>query len=325
MKNYLICTLLCLFALRVNAQLLTPVNNSGNEVTLGNISGTLTLPSSSLPSPVVLIIAGSGPTDRDGNSVLGVKTDAYKMVAEGFAKEGIATLRYDKRGIGKSKSGMTQEADLRFETYIDDAVAWISWLKADRRFSKVIVLGHSEGSLIGLVAAKRAGVSAFISVAGAGKSADKILKEQLKSKLPPQLLAESNAILDSLRAGKKVENVSATLHSLYRPSVQPYMISWIKYDPVKEIAQLKIPVLIVQGTTDLQVGVADAKLLSASNPKAKLAIIQNMNHVLKEASADPQQNMATYSNAALPLVGGLMNEMVEFIKTNSSTTKKSYR
>lgn len=295
------------------------MDTSESEITLktptGNIFGTLTVPNNLTTSPVVLIIAGSGPTDRNGNAGTGLQTNAYKMVAEGFAKNGIASLRFDKRGIGKSKSAMTSESELRFETYTKDAVAWISMLKTDKRFSEVIVMGHSEGSLIGMIAAQQANTGGFISVSGPGKSADKILQEQLKAQLPPQLMMESNKILESLKQGKTVAEVNANLAPIYRPSVQPYMISWIKYDPAQEIKKLKVPVLIVQGTTDLQVSVNDAKLLSAAKPDAKLVIVDNMNHVLKESVAAVNSNMATYQNASLPLKDGLVDIMVKFIKS----------
>ncbi len=194
-------------------------------------------------------------------------------------------------------------------------VSWISLLKSDKRFSSVFVLGHSEGSLIGMIAAGQSHAAGFISVSGAGKSADKILQEQLKTKLPPQLLYESNKILDSLKAGKIVSDVNPGLVALYRPGVQPYMISWLKYDPAKEISKLKIPVLIIQGSTDLQVTVEDAELLWAAKPDSKLIIMDNMNHVLKESESDVQKNLATYSNPNLPLKSGLTDEIVNFIKT----------
>lgn len=283
------------------------------KTSTGDISGTLTIPANVKVSPIVLIIAGSGPTDRDCNSPLGVKTNAYKMLSEGLAKNGISTLRFDKRGIGESQAAMTSESDLRFETYINDVVSWISLLKTDTRFSKIILTGHSEGSLIGIIAAEQTDIAGFISIAGFGRSADKVLQDQLKNQLPLKLLDESNRILDSLKAGKTVSNVNPYLVALYRPSVQPYMISWIKYDPAKEISRLTIPVLIIQGTTDLQVAVDDAKLLSASKTDAKLLIIENMNHVLKESDADIQNNMATYINADLPLKSGLVDEIVNFI------------
>lgn len=284
------------------------------KTSTGDIYGTLTIADKSKPSPIVLIIAGSGPTDRNCNSPLGIQTNAYKMISESLAGNGISSLRFDKRGIGQSKPAMTSESELRFETYIKDVADWISLLKSDKRFSSITILGHSEGSLIGMIAAGQTKVAGFISIAGVGKSADKILQEQLKTKLPMPLLQESNRILDSLKAGKTVANINPTLASIYRPSVQPYMISWIKYDPAKEISKLKIPALIIQGTTDLQVTVDDAKLLSAAKPDAQLLILENMNHVLKEAQADVQQNMATYRNPALPLKTGLMDGIIQFIK-----------
>jgi hypothetical protein len=303
---------ICLFAQVKNDSIF-----SESEIILktstGDIYGTLAIPHNVKISPVVLIIAGSGPTDRDGNNTFGLNTNAYKMISESLAKNGISSIRFDKRGVGESKHAMTSESDLRFETYINDVVLWIELLKSDRRFSKIYFLGHSEGSLVGMIAAEHTNTSGFISIAGAGKSADKILQEQLKTKLPPLLLDESNKILDSLKIGKTVSNVNPSLVSLYRPSVQPYMISWIKYDPAKEIGKLKIPVLIIQGTMDLQVTVNDSKLLSAANTSAKLLIIENMNHTLKESDSDIQKNMATYNNPDLPLKEGLSDDIVNFI------------
>lgn len=285
------------------------------KTSTGNIYGTLTVPANVKKSPVVLIIAGSGPTNRDCNSTVGIQTNAYKMLAEGFAKNNISSLRFDKRGIGKSKSAMTSESDLRFETYVKDVASWILLLKADKRFSKMIILGHSEGSLIGMLAAEQTTIGGLISVAGPGKSADQVLQEQLKPQLPPQLLMESNRIMGNLKMGKTVDNVDPNLASLYRPSVQPYMISWIKYNPTQEIKKLKVPVLIIQGTTDLQVTVNDARLLSAAQPDAKLFIVDKMNHVLKESDADVTKNMATYKNPTLALKTGLIDAMVNFIRT----------
>lgn len=287
------------------------------KTSTGEIYGTLAIPNNVKTSPVVLIIAGSGPTDRDGNNTFGVNTNTYKMLSESFAKKGISSVRFDKRGIAKSKLAMTSESDVRFETFINDVVAWIALLKSDNRFSKIYILGHSEGSLIGMIATEQTNTSGFISIAGAGRSIDNVLQEQLKTKLPPQLFDDSNKILDSLKTGKIVSNVNPGLVSLYRPSVQPYLISWIKYDPAKEISKLEIPVLIIQGTTDLQVTVNDSKLLSTANTNAKLLIIENMNHVLKESDSDIQKNMATYNNPDLPLMEGLAEDIVNFINSTN--------
>ncbi len=281
----------------------------------GDIFGTVTIPNNVEKSQLVLIIGGSGPTDRDCNSPFGLKTNAYKMLSVSLAENGISTLRFDKRGVGKSAPAVPSEINLRFETYVNDVVAWISLLKSDKRFSSITILGHSEGSLIGMIAAQQTNIAGFISISGAGQSIDKILQEQLKTNLTPQLFDESNKILDSLRIGKTVSNVNPNLLALYRPSVQPYLISCIKYDPAKEIGNLEIPVLIIQGTTDLQVTINDSKLLSAANPKAKLLIIENMNHVLKESDSNVQRNVETYANPDLPLKVGLTDAIVNFIRT----------
>ena len=173
-----------------------------------------------------------------------MKNNSLRYLAENLARQGIATLRYDKRLIGQSKTGQ-RESDIRFEDYINDAKQWISRLKQDARFSKVIVIGHSEGSLIGMIAANDAKADMFISIAGVSKPADRVILEQAKG-LPTHLHQEMITILDSLRKGKMVSHVNPNLTALFRPSVQPYMISWMRYDPSKEIQQLRIPILIIQ-------------------------------------------------------------------------------
>jgi pimeloyl-ACP methyl ester carboxylesterase len=299
-----------------------PLFAQQTELTIaaGAIHGTLLMPQAKAPLPVVLIIAGSGPTDRDGNSpALPGHNNALKMLATGFAANGIASLRYDKRGIAESADAAAKESDLRFETYIDDAVEWCNRLRQDERFSGVIIAGHSEGSLIGMVAAKRCKATGYISLAGAGFPAADILRTQLKGKLPDALAGQSEAILKSLEAGKTVADTPPQLAMLYRASVQPYLISWFKYDPAKEIAALTIPTLIVQGTTDIQVSVDDAKRLAAANPRAKLVIIDGMNHLMKNASGDIQKQLPSYSDPTLPLNEKVIPALVEFVR---AATKK---
>lgn len=284
------------------------------QTATGDIYGTLTFPNTSAKVPVALIIAGSGPTDRNGNNPI-MKNESLRMLAYKLSDNQIASLRFDKRGIGESKAAAKTEADLRFEDYINDAKEWIALLKNDKRFSKVYVIGHSEGSLIGMIAARNE-ADGFISIAGAGKVANEILKEQL-AKQPPVIKEASYPIIDSLVMGYPVKNVNPMLFSLFRPSVQHYLISWFKYNPQTEIKQLSIPILILQGTNDLQVSTADAQLLGASNSKAKLALIDNMNHVLKIVEDDTSANMAAYSNPSLPIASELINQIVSFIKETS--------
>ncbi|GAA4404683.1 alpha/beta hydrolase [Nibrella viscosa] len=277
----------------------------------GKIAGTLIVPSATKP-PVVLIIAGSGPTDRNGNNPM-MTNNSLKMLAEELAKQGIASVRYDKRGIAESQPAGGKEEDLRFDTFINDAVGWINLLKADKRFSGVIVLGHSEGSLIGMVAANQAKADGFISVAGAGLPADKLIREQMKNQ-PPQVAEMVNPALDSLVQGKWVKNVNPMLGALLRPSVQPYLISWFKYDPQVEIRKLNMPVLLVQGTSDIQVSEEQARLLASAKPDAQLVIIDRMNHVLKESEKEMQANIATYSNPTLPVMPALATAVAGFIQ-----------
>ena len=284
----------------------------------GVLDGTLLLPQNTKKKiPVVLIIAGSGPTDRNGNSMLNIKANSYQLLAEGLANNGIASLRYDKRGVGKSMGAMMKESDLTFETYIQDAEQWIDTLKKSNRFSKIIILGHSEGSLIGMVATQRGTVEGYISVAGPARGIDDIIIEQTeKQTLPDSVKNEVKKDFAVLKSGQKLPKLMQVFYifSLFRPSIQPYMISWLKYVPSEEIKKVKAKALIIQGTTDIQVEENETKLLAEANPKAKLLMIKGMNHTLKDAPMDREENLKTYSNPDLPLSKGLVEGIVEFIK-----------
>lgn len=279
------------------------------------LKGTLLLPAS--PSrTVVLIIARSGPTDRNGNQVM-LQSDYLKKVAEELQTLGIASFRYDKRGVGESRMTNANEEAVLFNDFVADAVAWIKQLKSDKRFKKIIVLGHSEGSLVGMLACQRIPPAGFISIAGIGRPLDAVLKEQLTSNPynSTGIIDQSFMIIDSLKAGHRVKRISPILSALFRPSVQPFLISVFQYNPAVEIGKLKIPVQIVQGTTDIQVAVCDAELLRAAQPTATFSIIPEMNHVLREAPADRMLNLSTYSRGDLPLAPGLVPALVSFIQS----------
>lgn len=284
-------------------------------VPAGTLHGTLLVPATvEGPVPVALIIAGSGPTDRDGNNpLIPGRNDSLKLLAEALAAKGIASLRYDKRGIGASREAGLDEAAVVFDDFVDDAVAWVRQLEADRRFSRVVIVGHSEGSLIGAIAARRGGVAGFVSVAGMGRPAQEVLREQLRAQLPPAIMADAEAILDELEAGRTVDSVPPSLNTVFRTSVQPFVISLFRYDPAAEVARLEVPVLIVQGTTDIQVGVEEARVLADARPDARFVLIEGMNHVLKEAPADRMANVATYGDPSLPVVPRLIEEVASFI------------
>lgn len=280
----------------------------------GDLKVALEKPTEEKPSPVALIIAGSGPTDKDGNSVIAGKNDSLKMLAEGLANEGIATIRYDKRGVADNAGLFTKEEDVSFDLFADDAVKIIQYLQSNEAFTSVHVIGHSEGSLIGMIAAQKTGVESFVSLAGAGREVDELLLEQLAGQLTPALTTETKNVITSLKKGEIVENVSPELQGLFRPSVQPYMISWLKYNPASIIQKLENRTLIVQGTNDLQVKVTDAEALKKAKKDATLLYLEGMNHILKVAPTDRARNLATYSDPTLPLHEELIPAICAFIK-----------
>jgi len=282
------------------------------ETPTGNIEGTLLVPSKK-NVPLVLIIAGSGPTDRDGNSG-SLKNNSLKMLAQGLYDNNIASLRFDKRGVAGSLSAYKSE--LRFEDYINDVEQWTKVLKNDSRFSSVIILGHSEGSLIGMIAAQKGMVEKYISMAGPGVTMQATLRRQLADQ-PPYILSMSLPIIEELEKGKTVDSVPPLINALFRPSIQPYLISCFKYDPAIEITKVKCPILIIQGTTDIQIPVNEAEILASANSNSQLVIIEGMNHILKEAEAHRLLNLQTYGDPNLELKQGLIESITKFIVENN--------
>lgn len=314
--KFLLSLIFLVFMNAVNAQSFTEeqVQLPTNK---GELGGVLMLPKNSRKVPVVLIIQGSGPTDKDGNSAaLPGKNNSLKLLAESLADAGIASLRFDKRGLGMSMSAGKPESDLIFDDFVYDAKSWLAFLKEDKRFKRIGVAGHSQGSLIGMQVALDKKVTAFASIAGPSLSIGETLMTQIKSNPynPPNVVQEAQEIINKLEEGELVDEVPSYLKSIFRSSIQPFMISWMKYNPVDEINRLNMPILVINGSTDLQVSVEDAQRLQISNPKAKLLIVDGMNHVLKNASANKAENMATYSNAELPLNEEFETSIVSFFK-----------
>lgn len=274
-----------------------------------------TLVSKNAEETLVIIIAGSGPTDRNGNSAVGLRTDAYQLLARALDSQHISTFRYDKRGVGESIQPGMKEGDLSIEDYVSDVVDMVHYFREKEGFQKIYIAGHSEGSLIGMLAVEQVHPAGFISIAGAGRPIDVILKEQLaKQHMPDSLVTEVDGILQVLKQGKTVKNVSKPLQGLFRESVQPYIASWMKYNPAKEIKKLKIPVLIVQGSCDIQVSLVDAENLHRAAPKSIEQVIKGMTHVLKYAGENCEAEQSTYTDSQLPIDTKLVKAITYFIQ-----------
>ncbi len=281
---------------------------------LAGLHGTFSRPAAGpARGPAVLIIAGSGPTDRNGNGPV-ISTDTYRKLAEGLAANGIRSLRYDKRGLGESRALLAREEDVVFADFVGDAATAIRNLSQRDDVSSVLIAGHSEGALIGLLASSQADIAGLALLTATGRSIRAILGDQLKSGLPPALEAEAFRILDLLASGQRVTEISAELMPLFRPSVQPFFISVLNIDPAIELTKSKIPVLILHAGRDLQIFPADFEALRKARPDAHVVELPNANHVLKTAPADLAGNRALYRDRDAPLDPGVMPALVDFIR-----------
>lgn len=309
MKTKILSFLILLFVQLTFAQMNPFTENLVSVSEL--IDGTLTIPENIENPPLVILIQGSGPTDRDGNQMM-MKNDASKKIAHQLAENGIASYRFDKR-IFKMNKFKIKEADLRFEDFVTDVNSILEYFKADKKFDKIILAGHSEGSLIGMLAAQQ-GADAFISLAGPGRSIDKIVVEQL-AKQSEELSENARQAFDELGKTGSTTNYSPYLESIFRPSVQPYIRSWMKYDPALEIAKLEVPILIINGSFDLQVDSTDAEILNAAAPNSKMVILKNMNHIFREIKGENLENTKAYNEPNRPLHPELIPVLTDFIKS----------
>jgi hypothetical protein len=312
MKNIIFnISVFLLVIIQANAQN-SEVLNDTIQIPVTDISLYSILSKPANANAIAIIMPGSGPTDHNGNQP-GVVNNSIKFLAANLNKNNIATLRFDKRAINNSSYKEFKESDLTIDQYAKDLVQIIEFAKS-KDFKKIYLIGHSEGSLISLIALQNITVDGFISIAGAGQSADLILKNQLKPQLPVNLFNQLEIVIDSLKMGYQVKNAPQQLFMLFRPSVQPYLISWFKYDPTELIKNLTFPVLIINGTKDIQVGIDQAKLLNNANSKSKYTEIKNMNHVLKTIQGDMQENIQSYNNPDLQVNTDLINAISNFIK-----------
>lgn len=263
--------------------------------------------------PVALLIADSGPSDRDGNNPLLGRSEVLERLAESLAAQGIASLRYDKRGIGSSTNEEFDESQLRFSQLVNDAGAWVSLLKKDKRFNKVIIIGHGEGAVIGMQAAILTKPNGLVTIAAPATPGSVILRNQIASMIDPADRSKANEILTQLEKGEPTAKVPATLSALFRPSIQPYLLSWFAIQPAEQIAIVPCPVFFIQGTNDLLVPAEHADLLRKARPEAKRFLIQDMNHVMRKVSLDLSEQLASYKDGEAPIAKEIAPAINEFI------------
>jgi uncharacterized protein len=284
---------------------------------LGSLKGTMLAPAAG-NAPMMLIIPGSGPTDRDGNNPHGVKASTYRLLAEGLAARGIGSVRIDKRGMFGSNAAVADGNAVTIDDYVADVRAWIAVVRERTGVSCVWVLGHSEGGLVALAAAQKStDICGVVLVAAAGRPLGEVMRSQFRSNpVNAPVLDWAMKAIDSLEAGKRVDvtGMHPALAPLFAPQVQGFLINAFSYDPAKLIAAVGKPVLIVQGGRDFQVGVVDAERLQQAAPKAELVILPDANHVLKAvASDDRRANIATYADPTLPLAPGVIDAIAGFV------------
>lgn len=287
----------------------------------GPLAGTLLSPGEA-GAPVMLLIPGSGPVDRDGNGPAGLAAATYRLLAEGLAERGIASLRIDKRGMFASRSAVPDADSVTMDGYADDLRAWIAAVRARTRARCVWLLGHSEGGLVALHASARlADVCGLVLVAAPGRPLGAVLREQLRANpANAPVLAEALSILARLEGGARVDasGLHPALLPLVRPSVQGFLISQLALDPADLIARIDKPMLVLQGRRDLQVGIADAERLKHAHPAAELALLQDVNHVLKRVASDRiDENIAAYADPSLPLAPGVVDAVADFVLARS--------
>lgn len=286
----------------------------------GPLAGTL-LAADPADAPVVLILPGSGPTDRDGNSPMGLHPNSYRLLAEALAAKGVSAARIDKRGMFASKDAIADANKVTLAAYAEDARKWVRAL-ADRNGARCVwIAGHSEGGLVALAAAQDPLVCGLILIATPGRSLDAVIREQLAANpANAPLLADADTALDALARGDHADVSGmhpALANGLFNPAVQDFLIDLIAHPPAPMIAAVDKPILIASGGSDLQVSVADADALAAAQPKAARIRIDGMSHTLKHVEGEGRAaNMATYTDPDKPIEPRLVTAIVDFIDTH---------
>ncbi len=293
-----------------------------SNVHAGALTGTMLRPKAS--SAAILIIPGSGPTDRDGNNLLGIKGSPYKVLAEALAERGIITVRADKRGMFGSSGAAANPNAVTIGDYAKDVQAWVKVIRRETGASCVWVAGHSEGGLVALASSQQPdGFCGLILLAAPGRPLGQVMREQLQFAMGDgPVLQQASSAIQALEAGRRpdMRSLNPELQHLFAPSIHGFLISMFSYDPARLIAGFHKPVLIVQGERDLQVSVADATRLKQALPNAQLVLLPDTNHVFKTVkSTDTGANLASYKKPGVPMSPGLADAISNFVSAAASS------
>ncbi len=306
MKNILLLSLLVTtFCFSQNSE-----KDSKNISVSPFIDGTILVPKKAINIPLVILIGGSGPTDRNGNQQM-MENNSLRYLAEGLYKNNIASFRYDKRIVKQMKNRTINEESIRFDDFIKDAKDVFAYFSKAETFSTIYIIGHSQGSLVGMIAAQE-GADGFISIAGAGQTIDNVIIEQL-SKQAPALADNARTAFDEMKEKGNTTNYSPGLASIFRPALQPFINSWMRYNPQEEIAKLEIPIFIINGDNDIQVSLTEADLLHKAKPGATYLVVSKMNHVLKKIEGNGLENQKSYNDYNMPVMPELIDSISKFI------------
>jgi hypothetical protein len=284
------------------------------QIRVGATDAVLSTPADVERPPVALLIAGSGPTDRDGNGP-GIRPATLKKLAEQLAGHKIATLRYDKRGAGEWKPEFGRPEDFRFRDFAADAVALVTYLRSSGRFSKVILIGHSEGGLVAILAARLTPVDGLVLLATSARRQGDLLKAQLEQTLAPDVVKPIAKAIDDIMSGKIVDPMPPGLS--IPPPMQPGIASAFSEDPIAPLKLIDQPILVVGGGRDRQVARLDFDRIAAASPSAKALWLPDMNHVLVDVS-DETDDLAAYNQPERALNAALIESIVTFIVANQA-------
>jgi len=292
----------------------------------GALHGTLLPPAEG--GPLLLIIPGSGPTDRDGNNPAGLRVASYRLLAEALAARGIGSVRIDKRGMFAS-AGAADPNAVTIAAYVDDVRSWAAAIRAKTGASCLWLAGHSEGGLVALAAAQPGnmeGLCGVILMSTAGRPLGAVMREQLRANpANAPVLDQALGALDRLEKQESIDvsGLHPALQALFAPQVQPYLMDILVRDPAPLAARIVLPMLIVQGDRDLQISLADAQALHGAQPNARLVMLPGVTHALKRvASDDRAANMATYTDPALPIAPDVVAAIADFV-TGPSDRKEA--